>query len=101
MVATVVLFIACFLQALTPMAYRLLVLFFLVGLHLLFFVLLSRHNKATHTGEQFLFLDHEIKSMEWRMVLGLVLLVIAGFLVYREWSYWYGSNWLYAAAGFR
>lgn len=93
-------FIACFLQALTPMAYRLMVLLFLVGLHLLFFILLSRHNKANHTGEQFRLLDHEIKSMEWRMVLGLVLVLIVGFLMYREWSYWYGSNWLDAATRF-
>lgn len=99
--ATVVVGIACFLQALTPLGYRLIVLFFLVGLHLLFFVLLSRHNKANHTGERFLLLDHEIKSMEWRMVLGLVLLLIASFLMYREWKYWYGSNWLYAAIGLK
>lgn len=77
--ATVVLGVACFLHALAPLGYRLIVLFFLVGLHLLFFVLLSRHNKANHTGEQFLLLDHEIKSMEWRMVLGLVLRLIAFF----------------------
>lgn len=99
--ATVVLGIACFLQALTPLGYRLIVLFFLVGLHLLFFVLLYHHNKANHTGEQFLLLDHEIKSMEWRMVLGLVILLIAFFLMYREWKYWYGSNWLYAAVGLK
>lgn len=99
-VSNVVMCVIIFFQFLIPTIYKIFMVVFVLGLQLVFFVRLDHHNKANHTGEQFLFLDHEIKRVKRQMALALVLILIAGFLLYREWNYWYGSNWLYAAAGF-
>lgn len=98
---TVIVCGALFFQFLLPTVYKIAIAVFLLSMQLVLFIRLDRHNKANHTGEQFLFLDHEIKRVKRQMTLAFALALIAGFLLYREWSYWYGSDWLYAAAGLK
>lgn len=69
--------------------YRLFLFALILGLHLLFLFLLARHNKANHTGDTFLLLDHEIKRMERRMLIGFALLFSAWLFIYLEGKYWY------------